>query len=88
MLAIWSLRKRIVEGKKVHDILLDTGCFRTIVHKDLVLSGKIKEGDAIAIRCARGDTVLYSVAEVTLEVDGRVIEVEADVEYFACVRAT
>lgn len=38
-----------MEGKSVDDILLDTGCSRTLVHKDLVPEGKIKEGEAVAI---------------------------------------
>ena len=33
-----------VEGKFVADILLDTGCSRTVVHQDLVPRAKIQEG--------------------------------------------
>ena len=42
-------RKGIVEGKKVDDILLDTGCSRILVHKGLVPEEKIQEGSAVAI---------------------------------------
>jgi len=62
------IRRGAVEGKEVHDILLDTGCSRTLVHQSLVPDKKIQEGEAIAIRCAHGDTVLYPLAEVSLEV--------------------
>ena len=39
----------------------------------------IKEGSAVAIRCAHGDTVLYPMADVTMEVDGKEMTVEAAV---------
>ena len=73
------LRKGLVEGKEVQDILLDTGCTRTLVHQDLVPEEKVREGNAIAIRCAHGDTVLYPLAEISLEVEGHPITVEAAV---------
>ena len=68
-----------MEGKKVKDILLDTGCSRTLIHKDLVPASKIQEDEAVAIRCAHGDTVLYPLALISLEVGGHLIEVEAAV---------
>lgn len=40
---------------------------------------KLKEGNAVAIRCAHGDTVLYPLADITMEVNGRQITVEAGV---------
>ena len=40
------LRTGLVEGKSVGDILLDTGCSRTLVHQRLVSESKLKEGDA------------------------------------------
>jgi hypothetical protein len=49
------VKSGVVEG---HNILLDTGCSRTLVHQNLVPESKIQEGEAIAIRCAYGDTVL------------------------------
>jgi hypothetical protein len=35
-----TARQGQVEGKEVGDILLDTGCLRTMVHRDLVRDGK------------------------------------------------
>ncbi len=73
-------RRRKVEGKEVGDILLDTGCSRTLVRQSLVPEeDKFIEGCAVAIRCAHGDTVLYPLAKVSVEVDGRLMEVEAAV---------
>ena len=73
------IKSGVVEGKKVKDILLDTGCSRTLIHKDLVSASKIQEDEAVAIRCAHGDTVLYPLALISLEVGGHLIEVEAAV---------
>ena len=60
-------RQRL-DGRQVEGILLDTGCARTMVRKDLVSAGKIMMGDVVTIRCAHGDTVLYPLAAVELEV--------------------
>ena len=49
----------MVEGKSVSDILLDTGCSRTMIRKDLVPASRYLEGDAVTIRCAHGDITLY-----------------------------
>lgn len=73
------LRSGVVEGRRVSDILLDTGCSRTLINQELVPESKLKDGGAVAIRCAHGDTVLYPLADVTLEVEGRQIVVEAAV---------
>ncbi len=72
-------RKGLVEWKAVTDILLDTGCSRTVVRRELVPQSNIREGDVTTIRCAHGDTVLYPLAEVELEVEGKRIVVEAAV---------
>ena len=32
--------------------------------------GRLLEGEAVAVRCTHGDTVLYPLAEVAMEVDG------------------
>ena len=72
-------RSGLVEGKKVNKILLDTGCSRTMVHKTWVPPHKLKEGNAVTIRCAHGNTVLYPLADVNMEVDGLPITVEAAV---------
>ena len=70
-------RQGFVEGQKVQDILLDTGCTRTLVHADLVPSQKVLEGDVVTIKCAHGDTRTYPTAIVGIQVDGLEIEVEA-----------
>ena len=49
-----------LEGIQVRDILLDIGCSRTLVHKDLV-SEDMLAGKAVAIRCAHGLMVLGPV---------------------------
>ena len=67
----------LVEGQEVQDILLDTGCTRTMVQADLVPPRKFLEGDAVTIQCAHGDTVLYPLANVAIQVEGLEIEVEA-----------
>ena len=58
------LRSGKVEGTQVKDILLDTGCSRTLVRKDLVSEDSLLAGEAVAIRCAHGDTVLYPLAQI------------------------
>ena len=72
-------RRGLVEGQAVRDILLDTGCSKTLVRSDLVPAEKLLEGDAVTIRCAHGDTALYPLAEVTIEVDGVPLQVEVAV---------
>ena len=72
-------REGLVEGHKVEKILLDTGCSRTMIQRSLVPQNKFLEGQAVTIRCAHGDTVLYPLAEVDLEIDGLPIRVEAAV---------
>ena len=74
-----ATRKGKVEGKEAKDILLDTGCSRTMVQRGLVPEGKILEGEAVTVRCAHGDMVLYPLAEVELELDGAKMKVKAAV---------
>ena len=66
-----------VEGMPVECIVLDTGCSTTLVRSNLVPQDKVLEGEIVAIRCAHGDTVLYPLALVDLEINGHYIEVEA-----------
>ncbi len=40
---------------------------------------KIKEDEVIAICCAHRDTVLYPLAQISLELEGRPIEMETTV---------
>ena len=64
-----TTRTGTVEGQMVSDIVLDTGCSRTMVHRDLVDGRKYLNGEAVTVRCAHGDTVLYPLAEVGLTLD-------------------
>ena len=72
-----GLIEGLVEGQEVKNILLDTGCSRTLVRKDLVPEEKFLCGRAIMICCAHGDTSLYPLARVKMVVNGKTIEVEA-----------
>ena len=60
----------MVNGHKVSSIMLDTGCSHTMVHGNLVSKEQLIDGETTAVRCAHGDTVLYPLAEVVVEVDG------------------
>ena len=72
-------RKGSVEGRAVDNILLDTGCLRTLVHQEWVSRGRMLDGEAVAIRCAHEDTVLYLVALLQVVVGTRTMEVRAAV---------
>ena len=73
------VRAGVVEGRYVGDVVLDTGCSRTLVRKELVAAKKVMDGTAVTIRCAHGDTVLYPLAKVTMEIGGEKVVVEAAV---------
>ena len=67
-------------GRKwVTDILLDTGCFWTLVQRELIPDHKILEGKVTTIQCAHRDMVLYPLADMELQVAGKCITVEAAV---------
>uniref|UniRef100_A0A1X7UQR1 Peptidase A2 domain-containing protein n=1 Tax=Amphimedon queenslandica TaxID=400682 RepID=A0A1X7UQR1_AMPQE len=57
----------LVERTRVKDIVLDTGFTRTMVRCDLVPEDKLIELEAVAVRCAHGDTVLNPLAEEEME---------------------
>eukprot|EP00731_Ephydatia_muelleri_P002993 Em0001g2993a len=71
-------RQGMIEGKMV-TVLLDTGCSRTMVRRNLVPEHKLIEGKGVAIRCAHGDTTFYPLAEIGVEISGRNFKVEAAV---------
>ena len=71
-----SYRKGKVNHKSVHDIILDTGCSRTMVKWELISEDDLT-GEATTIRCAHGDTVLYPLATVRTSVGDYSVEVEA-----------
>ena len=54
--------------------MLDTGCSRTMVHSDRVSKGQIREGESAVVRCAHGDTVMYPMADICVELDGCTID--------------
>ena len=60
-------------------ILLDTGCSRTLIRKDSVAEEKYLEGEAVTVCCSHGDTVLYPLAKIEMEVEGVKVGVRAAV---------
>eukprot|EP00795_Rhopilema_esculentum_P005569 gene5569-9573_t len=60
-----------IEGRPV-EILVDTGCSRTLVHKDLIPEGKVNEETRVDIQCAHGDYVSYPTAEVSIKIQDKV----------------
>ena len=62
----------------VNDIVLDTGCARTMVCKDLVPEHKTAVGESIRSRCVHGD-ITYPVADLNLEISGVRLQVRAAV---------
>ena len=70
--------KGVVEGHLVNDIVLDTGCSRTLARSDL-LGEKQFEGETVTVQCAHGDVVTYPLARVDLEVKGKALTVKVAV---------
>ena len=58
-----------VDGQEVDDILVDTGCARTLVLKSLVVPSKLTGGE-MSVRCAHGDVSRYPIAEVKITIQG------------------
>ena len=72
--------KRLVEGQFVNDIVLDTGCSRTLVRSDLVEEKTHGLRKTVTVQCAHGDSVEYPVTTVKIfSVQGKVVMVEAAV---------
>ncbi len=71
-------RTGVIEGQLVHDIVLDTGCTRTMVRQDLPTDIQTT-GQTVQIRCAHGDVTTYPLANIHLEIDGVVVEATAAV---------
>ena len=69
----------VVEGQYVSDILLDTGCSRTMVRHELVPPEKMLDGEAVTIQCAHEDTVLYPLARIDVDLGGCPVKVVAAV---------
>ena len=68
-----------MEGVEVSDILLDTGCSRTMVHADLVPKHKIIPGEATTVKCVHGDNILYPMADVVVQMEGVELKVKVAV---------
>ena len=65
----------------MEDIVLDTGCSRTLVRGNLVSRENLIPGRVITVQCAHGDIVMYPVASVEIEIQGNIFTVEAGVSY-------
>ena len=71
-------RHGAVEGQRVTDVVLDTGSARTLVRSNLVPGSKQLDS-TVAVRCVHGDILVYPLAQVDMEVEGRKMIVEAGV---------
>ena len=57
-------------------ILIDTGCSKTMVRKDLVPEEKVDHNRRIQLRCAHGDLMDYPTAKVKVKIQGH--------DYYIC----
>ena len=73
------LRLGVVSGFLVDDLLLDTGCSKTIVPRDLVGEEQWLKGESTIIQCAHGDAIAYPLANIKLEIQGKPVLVNAAV---------
>ena len=73
------LRQGVVNGFLVDDLLLDTGCSKTLVWRDLVGEEQWLWGESIIIQCAHGDAIAYPLAAIQLEIQGISVLVNAAV---------
>ena len=64
---------------RVDDLLLDTGCSKTIVWRDLVGEKQCLEGQSTIIQYTHGDTIAYPLAAIELEIQGKPVLVNAAV---------
>ena len=71
--------KGMVEQTPVEDIVLDTGCSRTMVQAVLVPETKVSTSKMVTIWCAHGQVEQYPTAKVEILVKGVHITVEAAV---------
>ena len=72
-------RSGVVNGQKVQDIVLDTGCSQTMVHSSLIPSDQLLEGDGVVVRCVHGDAAVYPLCKVRIQLEGHSIQVVAAV---------
>ena len=64
----------MVDGQFVSDIVLDTGCTRELISEEKLMKGKF-----VTIQCAHSDAVAYPLANVELEVEGKIVTAVAAV---------
>ena len=69
----------IIEGTPVTDVLLDTGCSRSLVRKELIPSQNLKGDAGATVVCACGDSITYPLTDVTVLIGGSKLIVEAGV---------
>ena len=71
-------RSGLVNGTPASDIVLDTGCSQTMVHRRFVEQDDILPGE-VQIRCAHGDISSYPVANINFVVNGLAFTAKAGV---------
>ena len=57
------------------NVVLDTGCSQTMVCQSLVPEERLVAGATTSLRCAYGDVMVYSLADVRMEVGGTMMNV-------------
>ena len=62
------LRQGVVNGFLVDDLLLDTGCSKTIVRRDLVGEEQWLKGESTIIQCVHEYAFAYLLATIELEI--------------------
>ena len=67
-----------VEGQ-LTELLLDTGCSKTMIDANLVPAEKINEGRMMSMQCAHGDMKQHPTAVVEIEINDTKYTVEAAV---------
>ena len=72
-------RRGLVDGVELEDILLDTGCTQKMVRRDLTSPSRVIPGEATTIKCLHGNNVLYSLAHVSVNIEGLALKVRAAV---------
>ena len=67
-----------VEGQ-LTELLLDTGCSKTMININLVPAEKIDKGKMISMQCAHGDMKQYPTAVLDIEINDKKYKVDAAV---------
>ena len=67
-----------VEGKPV-ELVLDTGCSKSLIDASLVPPEKVQQEECISMQCAHGEVRAYPTANVEVEINGRIYTLKAAV---------